>query len=142
MRRLIEHDQIGHNEFGHDEDELNRILSREDEILPSSGFTGSVMDAVRREVAAPPPIPFPWKRAMAGLVVGGLALAMVLVAVIVALVQPGREAAAAQFSIPLPSALSLVLRGSIESAAIWTVLALLLAFVSVKLSMRIAFGRA
>ena len=37
----------------HDEDEINRILSREDEILPSSGFAVSVMDAVRREAAAP-----------------------------------------------------------------------------------------
>ena len=58
--------------IGNDEDEMDRILSGEDEILPSSGFTVSVMDAVRREAAAPPPIPFPWKRALPGLVLGGL----------------------------------------------------------------------
>ena len=39
-----------------------------DEIVPSSGFTASVMDAVMREATAPPPIPFPWKRALPGLV--------------------------------------------------------------------------
>ena len=42
-----------------DNGEIDRILSREDEILPSSGFVVSVMEAVRREAAAPPPIPFP-----------------------------------------------------------------------------------
>ncbi len=61
--------------MGNDEGEINRILSREDEILPSSGFTVSVMDAVRREAAAPPPIPFPWKRALPGLVAAGFAQA-------------------------------------------------------------------
>ena len=45
------------------------------------------MDAVRREAAAPPPIPFPWKRALPGLVVAGFALALVLVAVVVAIAQ-------------------------------------------------------
>jgi hypothetical protein len=136
MRRLIGHDQIG------DENELNRILSREDEILPSSGFAVSVMDAVRREAAAPPPIPFPWKSAMAGLVVGGLAMGLVLVAGIFVLVQSGREATTAHFSLPLPSTLPPMFNGGVEAAAIWTVLALLLALISVKLSMRLAFGRA
>jgi hypothetical protein len=137
MRRLTEHDQIGH-----DEDEIDRILSRQDEIVPSSGFAASVMEAVRREAAVPPPIPFPWKRAMAGLLVGGLALALVLVAGIVALVQSGRAATTAHFSMPVPSTLPPMFNGGVESAAIWTVLALLLAFVSVKLSMRLAFGKA
>ena len=40
-------------------DEFDRIMS-EEEILPSSGFAASVMEAVRREAVAPPPIPFPW----------------------------------------------------------------------------------
>jgi len=137
MRRLTEHDQIGHGE-----DEIDRILSRQDEIVPSSGFAASVMEAVRREAAVPPPIPFPWKRAMAGLLVGGLALALVLVAGIVALVQSGRAATTAHFSMPVPSTLPPMFNGGVESAAIWTVLALLLAFVSVKLSMRLAFGKA
>jgi len=130
MRRLIRPD----------EDEVDRILSREDEILPSSGFAVSVMDAVRREAAAPPPIPFPWKRALPGLVAGGLALAVVLVTGIVAIVQVGRTSTAAQFS--LPSGMPPIFHGGIESAAIWTAMALLATLVSVKLSMRLASGRA
>ena len=124
-----------------DEDEIDRILSGEGEILPSSGFAVSVMDAVRREAAAPPPIPFPWKRALLGLVAGGLALAVVLVAGIVAIVQFGRTATTAQFSMALPSGMPPVFHGRIESAAIWTGMALVMTLVSVKLSMRLASGR-
>jgi hypothetical protein len=126
----------------HDEAEINSILSREDEILPSSGFAVSVMDAVRRDAAAPPPIPFPWKRALPGLVVGGFALALVLVAGIMAVAQAGK-ATAPQFSVSSPSvAPSLFHGGGIESAVTWTLLALLVAFVSVKLSVRLTSGRA
>ncbi|MGA9427353.1 MAG: hypothetical protein WBV33_19905, partial [Terracidiphilus sp.] len=50
-------------------DELDRILAAEDALVPSSGFAGSVMERVEAEAAAPPPIPFPWKRALPGLVV-------------------------------------------------------------------------
>ena len=31
-------------------------------LTPSSGFTQSVMDAVREQSTTPEPIPFPWKR--------------------------------------------------------------------------------
>jgi hypothetical protein len=130
MRRLTEHD----------EGEINRILSREDEILPSSGFAVSVMDAVRREAAAPPPIPFPWKRALPGLVVAGLALALVLVAGVVAIAQLDK-ATAPPPSMSLPSVLAPIFQGNMGSAATWTLLTLLVTFVSVKLSMRLASGR-
>jgi hypothetical protein len=129
MRRLTEHDEA----------EINSILSREDEILPSSGFAVSVMDAVRREAAAPPPIPFPWKRALPGLVVAGLALALILVGGVAAIARLGR-ATTPQLSMSLPVPLP-IFHGGIGSAAIWTVLALLVAFVSVKLSMRLGSGR-
>ena len=39
---------------------LDRVLGRDGEIVPSSGFAGSVMDAVRRQREAPAPISFPW----------------------------------------------------------------------------------
>ncbi|MGA2358014.1 MAG: hypothetical protein ABSF66_03360 [Terriglobales bacterium] len=130
---------------GHDEGEISRILSREEEILPSSGFAISVMDAVRREAAAPPPIPFPWKRALPGLVVGGFALALVFLTLVVAIAQLLRASTSAHFSMSLPSVLTpifgLGLQRNLEIAASWTVLALLVAFVSVKLSMRLASGR-
>jgi hypothetical protein len=63
------------------DDELDRILS-EGEILPSSGFTASVMDAVRREAAAPPAIPFPWKRALPGMIAAVLMLALLVLSMV------------------------------------------------------------
>ena len=130
MRRLSEHDEA----------ELNSILSREDEILPSSGFTVSVMDAVRREASAPPPIPFPWKRALPGLIVAGFALALILIRGVAAITQL-RKATTPQLSMSMPPVTAPIFHGGIGSAAIWIVLALLGAFVSVKLSMRVASGR-
>jgi hypothetical protein len=133
MTRLIEPE----------EDEMNRILSREEEILPSSGFAASVMDAVRREAAAPPPIPFPWKRALPVLVAGGFVLAMVFVTLVVAIAQVIRSSATVQFSVSLPSILTpiLGLQRNLGNAAGWSVLALLVAYISVKLSMRLASAR-
>lgn len=58
-------------------DEFDRIM-RQEEILPSSGFAASVMEAVRREAAAPPPIPFPWKRALPGVVFAAATLLAIL----------------------------------------------------------------
>ena len=52
------------------DEEVDRALSGETDILPSSGFTRSVMDAVKRQVEAPRPIPFPWKRVVPAIVVG------------------------------------------------------------------------
>ena len=131
---------------GLDEGEIDRILSREDEILPSSGFAVSVMDAVRYEAAAPPPIPFPWKRALPGLVVAGFVLAMVIFGSVGAIAQLIRASANEHFSMSLPSVLTPVfglgLQRNLEIAASWTVLALLVAFVSVKLSMGLVSRRA
>lgn len=47
---------------------IDRALASEDELIPSTGFLSAVMDRVREEAAAPPPIPFPWKLAVPGLV--------------------------------------------------------------------------
>lgn len=43
------------------------ILANEDTLIPSSGFLARVMERVEEEAAAPPPIPFPWKRAVPGI---------------------------------------------------------------------------
>jgi hypothetical protein len=61
----------------HQPDKLDRILAQEDVLLPSSGFTASVMDAIREEAAAPAPIPFPWKLALPG--IAGFIAALILV---------------------------------------------------------------
>jgi hypothetical protein len=44
------------------QEKLDRILSTDGDLEPSSGFVASVMERVRDEAAAPQPIPFPWKR--------------------------------------------------------------------------------
>lgn len=49
-------------------DELDRILSSEEPLEPSSGFVAGVMEAIRAQAAAPPPLPFPWRRFAVGLV--------------------------------------------------------------------------
>lgn len=55
-------------------DKMDQILAAEEELAPSSGFLASVMERVREEATAPPPIPFPWKRALPGMLgtAGGL----------------------------------------------------------------------
>lgn len=118
--------------------EIDRILCRKDEILPSSGFAASVMEAVRREAAAPPPIAFPWKRALPLVVVAALVAVAVLAGGVAIIVQAGRGA----ISLPTTSAF-VTAPGwqAIRSPAGWTSLSLLIAFISVKLSMRLAGGR-
>jgi hypothetical protein len=56
------------------------MLSHEAEIVPSSGFTASVMNAVRGQAQAPPPILFPWKRALPGMAAAVLSLAWIVFA--------------------------------------------------------------
>lgn len=51
-----------------DSDPLDRILADDEELMPSSGFLTSVMGRVQEEAQAPAPIPFPWRRAIPGIV--------------------------------------------------------------------------
>ncbi len=53
-------------------DELNRILSAADPLEPSAAFTLAVLQAVQREAAEPPPVPFPWVRFALGLLACGI----------------------------------------------------------------------
>ena len=55
------------------DEEIDRALGGEHDITPSSRFHASVMEAVRREAATPPPIAFPWKRAWPALAAAALA---------------------------------------------------------------------
>ena len=50
---------------------IDEILAGEEGLIPSSGFLASVMERIEDEAAAPPPIPFPWKRALPGMVLAG-----------------------------------------------------------------------
>ena len=88
------------------------------------------MEAIRSEAATPPPIPFPWKRALPGLAAAGFALvwlvALVLDRLLQSCVTPPLTPSLPAASVP------------IVQAAGWSVLALLLSLISVKLSMRLA----
>ncbi|HEY1808791.1 MAG TPA: hypothetical protein VGG42_09525 [Acidobacteriaceae bacterium] len=68
-----------------DADIARALASEHDHLLPSSGFAASVMAAIAHETSAPAPIPFPWKRAVPGIVAIGAALAL-LIAVLVSMV--------------------------------------------------------
>lgn len=121
------------------EAEMDRILSTPDEIVPSSGFAASVMEAVRREAAAPPPIPFPWKRALPFVGLAVIALVLMVVVAVVAARQATSEAIVSNFS--LGPWLGLLSAGGVGPALAWSAGALLVAFFSVKFSMRIAGGQ-
>jgi hypothetical protein len=51
-----------------DSSALDSILATEEELIPSSGFLASVMERVNDEAHATAPIPFPWKRAVPGII--------------------------------------------------------------------------
>ena len=112
------------------DDDLDRILSRDQEILPSSAFVVSVMDVVRREAMAPPPIPFPWKAVLPGLCGALLALASLFFLSTTAL----RGTATEPFPARLTSAFIPFFEVWKSAGANWIALALVLSFASVKLS--------
>ncbi|MGO8719598.1 MAG: hypothetical protein ACLQMO_10305 [Acidobacteriaceae bacterium] len=122
--------------------DLDRLLMETEEIVPSSGFVASVMQAVREEAAAPAPIPFPWKWALPGLIVS-VALALgLIVPWIFRGVHSGHSMVAAATVTPHTNLLSMVPHAQIATSTVvaleWSGLALLLSFAAVWFSMRIA----
>jgi hypothetical protein len=115
-------------------EELDRALSAEQEIVPSSGFTDAVMEAVHREATTPPPISFPWKCALPGLVFAGFVVLALLF-----LPLPAKTAGSVVWILTHLAALRVALPETTRSLGLdWLVVALLLAWASVKLSMRLA----
>ncbi len=113
---------------------LDRILGGEEELAPSSGFVSSVMDRVRQEAAVPEPIPFPWKRAMPGMILVGMAL----VWCVVQLVRMGIAEAKTPVLIPLHPAASMT--PPVQSAG-WVATALGISLLSWLLARRLAGRR-
>jgi hypothetical protein len=60
---------IGNSQI--DSSAIDNILASEEELIPSSGFLASVMERVQEEARTPAPIPFPWKRAIPGILLAG-----------------------------------------------------------------------
>ena len=65
---------------------LDRLLDEHlagssEQLAPSSGFAASVMESIQTEAVVPPPIAFPWRRALPGAVaaLSGLIILIVLV---------------------------------------------------------------
>jgi hypothetical protein len=116
-------------------DPVDRILSREDDILPSSGFVMSVMDAVRQEAATPPPIAFPWLRALPGMIALGVALGALVVLIV-------RQAGgvAPEPAVAMVSWMANGVKPDLARGLGWGVLALGLSLVSVMFSLRFASG--
>lgn len=106
-------------------EEVDLFLSQKDEIIPSSGFVASVMDAVHREAVTPPPIPFPWRRALPG--------AVALVAALIVLVVFGIQSVSSTDPTPIALPSSEMIR-----ACGWLAMSLVTAWVSFKLAMRLA----
>jgi hypothetical protein len=106
------------------DEEIDLVLVRDDNIVPSSGFAASVMEAVTRE-ATTPPIPFPWKRALPGLIW----CSAVNIGFFVMFLRSSHTASSA------PDAA--VLQG-VPGGAAWIAAALILSLVSISLSTWIA----
>lgn len=101
-------------------------------LAPSSGFVLSVMESVRAEASAPPPIAFPWRRVVPGLVAVLCGL-IALVAFAVRALQTGAAGLAAPSRAWLTLAFT---RG--EATLCWVLLAGCLSIAAVAVSFRLA----
>ena len=124
-------------------DELDHVLSRETEIVPSSGFVRSVMAAVRNEAVVPPPIPFPWKRALPGLLASVAAIAW---SVVDAVRNPAQQSTSVISAIPSTftqwiDGLLPVIDWARMFGAEWLLLGMLLTVVGLKLTRHLSGGR-
>jgi len=110
---------------------LDNILVKEEALVPSSGFLAGVMERVREEAVAPPPIPFPWKRAVPGLVLAAVVLGWFGVEMV-------REGVASVRTLTFtPPHLSLDFQRPVEQAG-WVALALGVSLLSWLLARRLA----
>jgi hypothetical protein len=105
-------------------DELDRMLSREENIVPSSGFVPKVMGAVRREASIPAPIPFPWRSAAPGLAIGGVGLIAFLIIVAIQLGHGNKVMEG-----PMPRVFAAIAEQANSLGLAWISLALLASFV-------------
>lgn len=109
------------------DDDLDRILSTEQDVVPSSAFVRNVMAAVRREASTPAPISFPWWRIVPGLAICAITLTTLFV---VAVIQFRGSSAVAG---PVPSLFVNVFETASRVGLGWVALALVASFVPTRL---------
>jgi hypothetical protein len=110
---------------------VDSILATEEPLIPSSGFLASVMERIHEQARLPLPIPFPWKRALPGI----LLFIGALVWGAVELVRHGLPAGSG-ITLTQPH-LSATLERPLQQAA-WVALALCVSLLSWLLSRRLA----
>lgn len=116
------------------DEELDRAFSKQEMIQPSSGFVSSVMDAVRADQSTPPPIAFPWKRALPGIVTAATTMVAVLAAWFGVLVLGRADSTTSAVVLHW-------LDRAFQLGLLWIALALVVTWGCVKVSMRIAQAR-
>jgi hypothetical protein len=118
-------------------DEIDRILGSEEPIVPSSGFTASVMETIRSNAVAPEPISFPWRRAIPGVAAGAIAVAVLLIVAAIALMHPQAQVGSSSDS----AALGAVVRYFADPADAWLGFGALLSLAALLFGFRVAFRR-
>ena len=119
------------------DDRMDRLLAKHDEIVPSSGLTNAVMEAVRREAETPPPLAFPLWRALPGWV--AVAIAMVLA--FAGIVRGPRVPTMDGIVAPISSAVMAWLVIWAKGGGTWILLGLVVSFVAVKVSLSAVSGK-
>jgi hypothetical protein len=139
-----------------EEDELDRMLARSfgppdsavahaESIEPSSGFAASVMERVRGEAAvAPGPIRFPWRRAVPGICMVVLAVAVCVTLLALASIGFVQLASHAIFSAGAQGSQGAVAEWTGAAMRLhlgWLAIGALIAFVPFRLSRGLMTGR-
>jgi hypothetical protein len=119
------------------DDNVDRVLAKDDEMVPSSGFTNAVMEAVRREAATPPPLAFPLWRALPGWVAAAITVALALAGVLREARMPAAEGIAESMSGVVRAWLTIWA----ADGGSWILLGLVVSFVAVKLSLGAVAGK-
>jgi len=110
--------------------DIDRLLADNEEIPPSSGFEASVMQAVLQEATAPPPLAFPWRRALPGFMA---LLAVFAVAIWNGIGALNDPSAGAVFDDQVRALLDFVARGEFQWIAITVVMTIVSAVVPLHL---------
>jgi hypothetical protein len=112
---------------------LDAHLASSEDLAPSSGFAASVMESIQAQATEPPPIAFPWRRVLPGVI----ATLCSLLALVIVAARTAREAPPSivhSLRPYLAQAISLPSTGSMFS---WILLACCLAVAGILVSFRL-----